>query len=157
MYVVYHPHLAYWCEKPETQNIARKGSILFTSSASDFNVVVDRHKEQTRSSVTSLTTFLGSVVVALLFSESYSFSVAELFYCPSSVVASTQATFFQTSLKLSAAALSAAVWNKWISQWCYRHTQPCVWSRQKHFRMTVTSQTNYWADAYNVSAAGEYR
>ena len=32
-----------------------------------------------------------------------------------------------------------------------------LWGQQKHFRMTVTSQTNPWADAYNVSAAGEYR
>ena len=111
----------------------------------------------TRSVVIRLTTFLSNVVVASLFSEWNSFSVVELFYWPSSAVASTQATFLWTPLKPSAAELSAVVWNKRISQWRHRHTRPSMQSRQKHFRMTVTSWTNPWADAYNVSAAGEYR
>ena len=88
----------------------------------------------TSSSVTSLTTFLSSVVVASLFSEWNSFSLAWLFYWPSSAVASTQATFLWTPLRLSAAELSAVVWNKRVSQWQHRYTRPSMWSRQKHFR-----------------------
>lgn len=53
----------------------------------------------TSSEATSLTTFLSSLVVASLLSESNSFSVAKLLL-PSSAVASTQATFSQAFLKL---------------------------------------------------------
>ncbi len=56
----------------------------------------------TSSDASSLTTFLSSVVVASLLSESNSFSVAKLYFWSSSAVASTKAnvTFSKAFLKL---------------------------------------------------------
>ncbi len=56
----------------------------------------------TSSDATSLTTFLSSVVVASLLSESNIFSVAKLYFWSSNTVASTKAnvTFSKAFLKL---------------------------------------------------------
>ena len=63
------------------------------------------------SSVTSLTTFLSSVVVIWLFSTSNSFYEVKLFYWSNKAVASREATFPHAFLNLKYSSVPAAVWS----------------------------------------------
>ncbi len=65
------------------------------------------------SSASSLTTFLSSVVVASLLSESNSFSVAKLYFWSSSAVASTKRYMFQSISETQAQIRNITATDRW--------------------------------------------